>query len=90
MSNENLVALVDARERETEKRLLRLPEVLAITGLSRSGLYQLLKVNDFPSQVQLQARSVAWNSAQVQAWIADRISRARPARSTTTAEVQHV
>jgi prophage regulatory protein len=59
-----------------DKKLLRLPCVLSCTGLSRSALYQKIKAKDFPSQVRLGTRAVAWDSAQIQAWIADRIARA--------------
>jgi prophage regulatory protein len=68
-----------------DNKLLRLPAVLAATGLSRSGLYQKLKANDFPPQVFLGTRAVAWDAAQVQTWIADRIARARPDRRTVAA-----
>ncbi len=61
-----------------DKKLLRLPEVLGCIGLSRSTLYQMIKAKDFPSQVRLGPRAVAWDSEQVQAWIADRIARATP------------
>jgi prophage regulatory protein len=69
----------------SDNRLLRLPDVLAATGLSRSGLYQMIKSGDFPSQVLLHTRAVAWDSEQVQAWILDRIARARPDRRTVIA-----
>ena len=61
-----------------DKKLLRLPEVLGCVGLSRSTVYQMIKAKEFPRQVRLGARAVAWDSAQVQAWIAERIARARP------------
>ena len=65
-----------------DKKLLRLPEVLGCIGLSRSTVYQMIKAKEFPPQVRLGARAVAWDSAQVQAWIADRIARARPDQCT--------
>jgi prophage regulatory protein len=70
----------------SDNKLMRLPEVMAVTSLSRSGLYQRIKSGDFPSQVQL-GRAVAWDSAQVQKWISDRIARARPAQRTVAANV---
>jgi prophage regulatory protein len=85
MPNKTQTAEDGHRLPEAEKKLLRLPEVLGCTGLSRSGLYQMIKAEDFPSQVPLGTRAVAWDSAEVQAWIADRISRARPAQRTVVA-----
>ena len=69
----------------SDNKLLRLPEVLSLTGLSRSSLYQKIKAKDFPNQVHLGARAVAFSSAAVQKWIEDRIARARPAQRTAVA-----
>ena len=50
-------------------RLLRLPEVLRATGLSRSNLYRKIKVGEFPSPFQLGKRAVGWRESEVIAWI---------------------
>jgi len=50
-------------------RVLRLPEVLKLTGLSRSTLYQFITRGDFPRQVQLGERSVGWFESHVSKWI---------------------
>ena len=34
-------------------RILRLPEVLALTGLSKSTIYRLMPVGEFPQSVKL-------------------------------------
>lgn len=52
-------------------RLIRLPEVLEKTGLSRSGLYA---DTTFPARVPLGARGVAWVEAEVEEWIEARIA----------------
>jgi prophage regulatory protein len=52
--------------------ILRLPQVRAITGLSKSSLYAMIASGDFPSQVRLGARAVGWISDQVFAWVAAR------------------
>lgn len=54
--------------------LERLPAVRSRTGLSRSEIYRLIAANRFPRQVKLSERSSAWNAAEVDAWIADRIA----------------
>ncbi|MBF4227639.1 AlpA family transcriptional regulator, partial [Vibrio anguillarum] len=41
-------------------RLIRFREVLTMTGLSRSSLYRFIEENQFPTQVQLGGRAVAW------------------------------
>lgn len=50
--------------------LLRLPEVLRRTGLSRASLYRLIAARQFPPQVKISARSSAWSERAVQTWIA--------------------
>lgn len=54
------------------ERLLRLRQVQAITGLSRSTIYAWMGSGDFPRQVRLGARSVAWRESEILDWIATR------------------
>ncbi len=58
--------------------LIRVAEVLRITGLSRSTLYEKMLDGSFPKQIKLGLRSVAWVKSEVQAWAKERISAARP------------
>ncbi|MEZ8223569.1 helix-turn-helix transcriptional regulator [Vibrio splendidus] len=41
-------------------RLIRLNEVLVMTGLSRSGMYRSIEKQQFPSPVPIGDRAVAW------------------------------
>lgn len=50
-------------------RLLRIPDVMALTGLPKSTIYLKVKNKDFPTQVQIGARSVAWVESEVNDWI---------------------
>lgn len=61
-------------------QLLRLPEVLKMTGLSRASIYRRIKKGTFPDRVCLGGRSVAWVEEEVVAWIKARIDE-RKARS---------
>ena len=54
-------------------RLIRLNEVLVMTGLSRSGMYRSIEKQQFPSLVPIGYRAVAWVESEVQDWILDRI-----------------
>lgn len=49
--------------------ILRLPEVLARTGLSRTGVYRRVAAGGFPKPVALGPRAVGWREADVLAWI---------------------
>ena len=62
-----------------EERLLRVPEVSRITGLSRTMLYNGMKNGSFPKPIKLGDRVVAWPSSKVQAWVHETIARAAEA-----------
>jgi prophage regulatory protein len=55
-------------------RFLRIREVIQITGLSRSGIYDSMAQNKFPQSVQLGARSVGWVDSEVRLWVTERIA----------------
>jgi prophage regulatory protein len=67
-------------------RLLRLPQVIDTTGLSKTTIYALQAEGDFPMRVKITAHSVAWVEEEVQAWLTARIERARS--ETAAAETQ--
>ena len=55
-------------------RLLRLPEVLSMTGLTKSALYRLIKNSQFPQSVKLaNTTTTAWPEHLVQQWIKEQI-----------------
>lgn len=53
-------------------RMLRLPEVLHLTGLKRDAVYKLGAKGEFPRPRKLSERSSAWRSDEVAAWIESR------------------
>ena len=55
---------------ESRERLIRLPEVIAQTGLNRNSVYQ---IDDFPRPLKVGARASAWVQSEVQEWIQKRI-----------------
>ena len=61
----------------SQSSLLRLPEVMRLTGLSRATLYALAKQKRFPRPIKLSERSSAWVESEVSAWIAERIAASR-------------
>lgn len=48
--------------------LLRLPTVMAMTGLGRSTIYRLVAEDKFPAPVRLSARAIAWRLVDLQQW----------------------
>ena len=51
-------------------RMLRRPEVIAMTGLSTSTIYQRMTKGTFPKAVRLGVRAVGWPEAEIRAWLA--------------------
>jgi prophage regulatory protein len=60
--------------------LLRLTQVKARTGLSRSTIYLRIKAREFPAQVSLGPRAVGWLEAEIERWIATQVERSRSGR----------
>ncbi len=58
-------------------RLIRMKEVLHLTGLSRPSVYRLMKDGLFPNSIELGERSVAWVDEEVQDWVDQKIHTAR-------------
>ena len=54
--------------------LMRLPAVIAMTGLNKQRIYELIREDDFPKQVQLTKRNVAWIKSEIEDWIESRIA----------------
>ena len=68
-------------------RLLRTPDVLAVTGLSRMTIYRLEKAGEFPARRRLSPNSVAWLEEEILNWLVSRpaCQRTVPALRTLTA-----
>ena len=58
----------------TAPRFLRLPEVLQITGMSKTFIYDRINDGTFPRQIQLGSRTVVWNGQEVTKWMEDRMA----------------
>ena len=58
---------------------IRLPEVKAITGLSKTSLYALIKEKSFPAPVRLGPRAVAWVKSEIRQWAVERVQASRSA-----------
>lgn len=52
--------------------IMKLPELVQRTKISRSAVYAMIARNEFPRPVRLGRRAVGWRVEDVEAWIADR------------------
>jgi len=60
-------------EAPAEVRLIKIDEVLAICGKSKSDLYASISKGTFPRPVKLSVRSSAWVKSEVIDWVEARM-----------------
>ena len=60
-----------------KENLIRLREVMEITGFGRSQIYKLINIGEFPKQIQISQGAVAWLESEVEAWMEERIRLSR-------------
>lgn len=59
---------------EAAMRLLRIRDVIARTGRTRSRIYDDISKGDFPQPVKIGGQAIAFVEAEVEAWIAAKIA----------------
>ncbi|WP_426105085.1 helix-turn-helix transcriptional regulator [Massilia sp. TSP1-1-2] len=75
MEQSQLPSWIDRRasSRLPEVRFIRMKEVLAICGKSRSSVYEAMQKGEFPKPVKLGSRSSAWVKSEIEHWVQARI-----------------
>ena len=56
-------------------RMVRLPEILEVTGMSHSTIWRWVNAGEFPAPVKLgsqRTRSIGWRLSEVQTWFDSR------------------
>ena len=61
-------------------RILRLAQVLQVTGLGKTTLYDLQSQGAFPMRVKITEHSVGWVEQDVQSWLERRVALSGAAR----------
>lgn len=70
-------------ETNQQYKIFRLKQVIELTGLSRSTIYDLLNPKStrhdstFPKSIKLTECSVGWVSSEIFAWIESRVAKSR-------------
>jgi prophage regulatory protein len=54
---------------ENNERLIRLPEVIAKTGLSKTTIWRYEKSGLFPKRHKITSRTMAWKLSDIDAYI---------------------
>lgn len=50
-------------------RLLKLSEVIGLTGVSKSSIARKEEAGEFPKRIKVGPRRVAWSENEINAWI---------------------
>ncbi len=53
-------------------KLIKIKDVINLTSLSRATIYRLIADGQFPKQVNLSTRTVAWQLSEIEAWIEEK------------------
>lgn len=61
---------------KTAERLLRLPQVLEMTGRGRTATLDDVRIGRFPAPIKIGSAAL-WVETEVQAWIAERVAEHR-------------
>ncbi len=69
------VSQVDVNSKPSD--LIRMKEVIRMTGFSRSTIYLKMKKRDFPQAISLGCRSIAWLRKDVKDWILSKVNTSR-------------
>jgi len=62
-------------QKENQMKILRLKQVLDITGLSRSTIYAYISDGLFPKQIAIGERAVGWTSDDIDQWLNEKINK---------------
>ncbi|HBN9846903.1 TPA: AlpA family transcriptional regulator [Pseudomonas aeruginosa] len=55
------------------RSILRLPQVIDVTGYKRTSIYRMMKNSTFPKSHRIGARAVGWDSAEILDWVKSRL-----------------
>ena len=74
------------RDADMATTILRLPQVIARTGLSRSTIYLRIQEGGFPKPIDLGVRAVGWPESEIEEWLTERIEQSRRATNHNAAD----
>lgn len=78
---------MEQENKKSKERILRLSDVKARTGLSRSTIYLNINKSSFPKPVSLGARCVGWLESEIDLWITACIQKSRRSTSDPGMEI---
>jgi prophage regulatory protein len=57
----------------TENRFIRMPDLRAKVGLSKSQIYKLIQQGEFPKQIKLGDKIAVWEQTEVEEWMSSKV-----------------
>ena len=57
---------------EPTQWIIRLPDVLRRTGLSRTSIWRKVRAGDFPAPVALGPNAIGWFAGEIAEWLSNR------------------
>lgn len=57
------------RSENMKVKIVRIKEVVSITGLSRATIYRYMDENTFPKSISLGKNSVGWIESEIHQWV---------------------
>ena len=64
---------------EHKQRFLRLREVIQRVGLSRSQIYKLIGLSEFPAQMKISCSVSVWLESDIDDWIETKVRESKEA-----------
>ncbi len=58
----------------TDKKFIKLPTVMDLTGYRRTSIFDKVAEGSFPAPVKLGPRAVAWVSEEIEEWMDARVA----------------
>jgi prophage regulatory protein len=59
---------------DSNTNIIRLPQAIQKTGLSRSTIYSLISRGEFPQKIQLSTRSIGFLESEINDWVTRKVS----------------
>lgn len=70
-----------------EKKIIRLPEVMAKVGLKKSAIYNMIRRGEFPAQVRLGLHASGWIESEIDVWVSSRTETAATRGAVTMTNI---
>ena len=58
-----------------KEKLLRITDVISVTGLAKSTIWLYVKDGKFPKQIKLSPRVSVWKLSDIEQWINEQINK---------------